>query len=85
MFRLDLSDQEHEMLKELLRERLGTLREEIHHSETFYYRDELKKEKMVLYQLSVRVESSSGRLCGRNTGQYYAGPVECVSNVNFIP
>ncbi|MBI1861693.1 MAG: hypothetical protein HYR96_12320 [Deltaproteobacteria bacterium] len=84
MFRLDLSDQEHQLLKELLNERLQTVREEIHRSATFSFRDQLKKEKEILLALSERMEYGPGQVCGCSRGQYYAGPVECEKHFILI-
>lgn len=45
---LEVTDLEKEMLVEILQDRLGSLREEIHHSMTSSFTDDLKrKEKML--------------------------------------
>ena len=76
MFRVDLSDEEHGILKAMLRERLGTLEAEMHRSKTLYFADDLKREETVLHRLSERLEGAFRQVCGRNAGRYDAGPAE---------
>lgn len=58
MVRLELTDEEGTLLLEELKERLGTLREEIYHSDTYEFTEELKRKQTVLRSLIEKVEAS---------------------------
>lgn len=57
MVRLELTDEEGTLLLEELKERLGTLREEIYHSDTYEFTEELKRKQAVLRSLIEKVEA----------------------------
>ncbi|MCS6806412.1 MAG: hypothetical protein RMM98_06960 [Acidobacteriota bacterium] len=58
MVRLELTVEEATLLLEELKERLGTLREEIYHSDTYEFTEELKRKQTVLRNLIEKVETS---------------------------
>ncbi len=53
---IDLTPEERDMLLDILRDRLGTLREEIHHSMVSTFTDELKQREKALRSLVLRLE-----------------------------
>ncbi|MGE5492534.1 MAG: hypothetical protein ACM31P_14730 [Actinomycetota bacterium] len=56
MFQLELNDQEHGMLVEVLRSFLSELRSEVSHTDTFAFRDQLKAQEHVIKQLLAKLE-----------------------------
>ena len=55
---IEITERERELLLEILRDRLGTLREQIHHARTFRFRDMLKDMQQVLRRLIEKLEST---------------------------
>ncbi|NOX54197.1 MAG: hypothetical protein GXP27_07090 [Planctomycetes bacterium] len=55
---IEITEREGELLLEILRDRLGTLREQIHHARTFRFRDMLKDMQQVLRRLIEKLESA---------------------------
>lgn len=49
--RVELSEQEREYLAALLLDRLGELRQEVHHTDISHYKDQLKEQELLLRQL----------------------------------
>lgn len=62
---LDLDDREHELLLDLLKDQLGTLREQVYHSDTPAFKDDLKAREVtlqgVIRKLETRAEAPLGR------------------------
>lgn len=57
---LELSDPERELLLEILRDRLGTLREQVYHSTTSTFTEELKQKRELLKEIINRLETEAG-------------------------
>ena len=53
---LELTDAEREFLLEILRDRLGTLREQVYHSTTSTFTDELKQREESLRGIIQKIE-----------------------------
>lgn len=59
MMRLELTEPEQTLLLEELKDRLGTIREEIYHSETYDFTEELRRKEAVLRGLIEKIETAS--------------------------
>jgi predicted translin family RNA/ssDNA-binding protein len=57
MVKLELTDEEQALLLEELKDRLGTIREEIYHSNTYEFTSELKRKQAVLRNLIEKIET----------------------------
>ena len=66
---IQLTQKERDYLVEVLKDRLGTQREGIYHSETAAFKDEMKQEEQTLRQLIDKLnhETASGYGHGFNT------------------
>ncbi len=53
--RLELTEAERDALLEVLKDRLGTMREQVHHSDTTTFREELKAEAGLLQVLIAKL------------------------------
>ena len=56
---LELTDAEREFLLDTLKDRLGTLRQQIHHSMTSTFTDQLKETEILMRGLIDKVEAST--------------------------
>lgn len=56
MLQLELNDQEHEMLTQVLRSFLSELRSEVSHTDTPSFRDGLKAQEHLIKQLLAKLE-----------------------------
>ncbi|HID22308.1 MAG TPA: hypothetical protein EYP14_07895 [Planctomycetaceae bacterium] len=55
---IEITDRERELLLDILRDRLGTLREQIHHARTFRFREMLKDMQQVLKELIEKLDAA---------------------------
>lgn len=65
---LELNRQEFELLQEILESRLANLRQEIYHTETPAYTDELKANKKMLEELIQKLKDTALISAIRKTG-----------------
>lgn len=59
MVKLELTEPERALLLEVLKDRLGTVREEIYHSTTFEFTEQLKEKEKALRQLIDKLEKAA--------------------------
>jgi hypothetical protein len=57
--RLELTSEEVALLLEELKERLGTIREEVYHSNTYDFTEQLKRKESLLRTLIDKLEGAS--------------------------
>lgn len=55
---LELTESEREFLLEILQDRLGSLREQVHHSRTSTFTDQLKAKEELLRRLIEKVQAT---------------------------
>lgn len=54
--KLELTDEERELLLEVLEERFGDLREQVHHSKTYDFTDMLRRKKALVSALIEKIK-----------------------------
>lgn len=57
MFQLELNDQEHKMLVEVIRSFLSELRSEVSHTDTRAFRDQLKAQEHLIKDILGKLEA----------------------------
>jgi hypothetical protein len=65
MITLELNDEQHRLVADLVEARIQELHPEIHHTRTFTYRDELKKELNTLRALQEMLLEAAPRGAAR--------------------
>ncbi len=56
---IELTDEEQELLHSFLTSNVTDIRAEIHHTDDYHYKDELRKQKEIFEQLIAKINTSA--------------------------
>lgn len=57
---LELTDEERDFLQEILRDRMGTLREQVYHTTTSTFKQQLKERESLLQSMIDKLDAQGG-------------------------